>query len=217
MLDACQALPHCNDLVQTNCLLPRQGSGSPACAQGHTPCSAAPVPCTCFPFSSADAEPGAWRIEAALHHRALSLGSHTRASLPPQLQGSGGGEAMPPPSPHDCIDTSTERAGAPRALCGEGGREETLPPSPHNEPIVGGAGGGVGRVGQATEASSRGSRRRCQGLLLQGTLRLATLRLQCLKSPGWDGKITQGRSQKSKPHKKSTERRMGEHRRLLAG
>lgn len=72
-------------------------------------------------------------------------------------------------------------------------------------------------MGQATEASSRGSRRRCQGLLLQGTLRLATLRLQCLRSPGWDGKITQGRSQKSKPHKKSTERRMGEHRRLLAG
>lgn len=162
MLDACQALPHCNDLVQTNCLLPRQGSGSPACAQGHTPCSAAPVPCTCFPFSSADAEPGAWRIEAALHHRALSLGSHTRASLPPQLQGSGGGEAMPPPSPHDCIDTSTERAGAPRALCGEGGREETLPPSPHNEPIVG---GGVGRVGrprrQAPEAAGGDARGSC--------------------------------------------------------
>lgn len=90
MLDARQALPHCNDLVQMNFHLPRQGSGSPACAQGHTPCSAAPVPCTCFPFSSADAEPGAWRTEAALHHRALSLGSHTRASLPPQLQGSGG-------------------------------------------------------------------------------------------------------------------------------
>lgn len=63
--------------VQTNCHLPRQGSGSPACAQGHTPCSAAPEPCTCFPFFSADAEPGAWRTEAALHHHALSLSSHT--------------------------------------------------------------------------------------------------------------------------------------------
>lgn len=102
-----------------------------------------------------------------------SASAHTPV-LPshPSCRDLGGGKAMPRPSPHDCIDTSTERAGAPRALCGEGGGEEALPPSPHNEPIVGGAGGGVGRVGQATEASSRGSRRRCQGLLLQGTLRL---------------------------------------------
>lgn len=53
------------------------------------------------------------------------------------------------------------------------------------------------------------------GALVTGNSAPVTLRLQCLKSPSCDGKIMQGCSQKSKPHKKSTEKRMGEHRRLL--
>lgn len=72
---------------------------------------------------------------------------------------------MPGPSPHNCVYTSTERTGAPRAPAGEGGREETLPPSSHNEPIVRGAGGGIGERDrprrQAHEAAGGDARGSC--------------------------------------------------------
>lgn len=50
--------PHSNGLVQMNCH-PQAGVS----AWEHNPCSAISVLSTCFPFSSADTEPKAWRTE----------------------------------------------------------------------------------------------------------------------------------------------------------
>lgn len=97
---------------------------------------------------------------------------------------------------------------------GKYGREEIFPPSSHNEPIVGGAGGGIGerdrprrQTHEAAGGDAKGSRYR--------EFCACDLQLQCLKSPNCDGeKIMWGCSQKPKPHKRR-HKEIGECRRLL--
>jgi len=93
---------------------------------------------------------------------------------------------------------------------GKDGREETLPPSSHNEPIVGGAGGGVGewdrprrQTHEAAGGDAKGSRYR--------EFCACDLQLQCLKSPDCDGKNNAELQPKAKAIQKATEEGWGAH------
>lgn len=87
-------------------------------------------------------------------------------------------------------------------------RRNAPPPSSHNEPIVGGAGGGIGeqdrprrQTHEAAGGDAKGSRYR--------EFSACDLQLQCLKSPHCDGKNNAGLQPKAKAIQKATEKRTG--------
>lgn len=154
---------------------------------------ALPCPCPAHVFFSSELTLSQkYREQRQLY---ISLSSHIHVSLPPQQRGYSGAKTVRGLSPtntftqtlHEGSIFASRRLGGGWGGSGKDGREEIFPPSSHNEPIVGGAGGGIGerdrprrQTHEAAGGDAKGSRYR--------EFCACDLQLQCLKSPNCDGK-----------------------------
>lgn len=160
---------HCNDLVQINCHLPRQG----AVLGDTTP--ALPFLCPAHVFLSPQLTPSQRHREQRSFTSPRVKPQLTHLFFPPiPAARIWWGKAVLQSLPLNCIHTNTKCNCIYRVQRGyqEGGEQKdwqrnALPS--HNEPLLDRM-EAVLQSRTATEENSGGSTKRCQGLLLQGIL-----------------------------------------------